>query len=70
MEDTWFCRSVRERERSMFRLVWAMLRNEADCEDAVQSAILKAMKHCPPFGIKMPLVRGCCGYSSGSACSC
>lgn len=42
MEDTWFCRSVRERERSMFRLAWAMLRNEADCEDAVQSAILKA----------------------------
>lgn len=47
MEDTWFCRSVRERERSMFRLAWAMLRNEADCEDAVQSAILKAYEALP-----------------------
>lgn len=47
MEDTWFCRGVRERERSMFRLAWAMLRNEADCEDAVQSAILKAYEALP-----------------------
>ena len=47
MEDTWFCRSVRERERSMFRLAWAMLRNVADCEDAVQSAILKAYEALP-----------------------
>ena len=70
MEDTWFCRSVRERERSMFRLAWAMLRNEADCEDAVQSAILKAYEALPALRDKIPLVRGCCGYSSGSACSC
>lgn len=47
MDDIWFCRSVQNAKESMFRLAWAILRNEADCEDAAQSAILKAYEHLP-----------------------
>lgn len=47
MDDIWFCRSVQSAKESMFRLAWAILRNEADCEDAAQSAILKAYEKLP-----------------------
>lgn len=47
MDDIWFCRSVQAAKESMFRLAWAILKNEADCEDAAQSAIVKAYEKLP-----------------------
>ena len=42
MERTEFIRRVRACERRLYRVARTMLRSEADCEDAVQEALLKA----------------------------
>ena len=42
MERTEFIRRVRACERRLYRVSRTMLRREADCEDAVQEALLRA----------------------------
>ena len=37
-----FCECIRQCEKSMYKLAMGILRNEADAEDAMQDAILKA----------------------------
>lgn len=56
MDDIWFCRSVQGAKESMFRLAWAILRNEADCEDAAQNAVLKAYEKLPTLRDKNSFV--------------
>lgn len=56
MDDIWFCRSVQSAKESMFRLAWAILRNEADCEDAAQNAVLKAYEKLPALRDKNSFV--------------
>lgn len=56
MDDIWFCRSVQSAKESMFRLAWAILRNEADCEDAAQNAVLKAYEKLPTLRDKNSFV--------------
>ncbi len=40
----WFVRSVQEMRHAMFRVAYAILGNEKDCEDAAASAILLAYR--------------------------
>lgn len=42
MTRTEFTKRVRACERRLYRVAYTMLRNEADCEDAVQEALLRA----------------------------
>lgn len=45
MGDEAFIREVEACERTLYRICRTMLRNEADCCDAVQEALLKAWQH-------------------------
>ena len=40
--DAWFAREIESAAPQMFRIAFAILRNRSDCEDAAQSAVLKA----------------------------
>ena len=46
MEHIWkddaFCEAVRELKPAAFAVAWVLLHNNADCEDAMSAAILKA----------------------------
>lgn len=42
MQKAEFVQCVRNCERRLYRIAYTMLRNNADCEDAVQEALLKA----------------------------
>ena len=44
MQKSEFVRRVRSCERRLYRIAHTMLRYDADCEDAVQEALLKAWK--------------------------
>ena len=41
-DKDYFCECIRQCEKSMYKLAMGILRNEADAEDAMQDAILKA----------------------------
>ncbi len=43
--DAWFTREIEAAEPALFRVAFAILRNRPDCEDAAQSAVLKAYRH-------------------------
>ena len=43
--DAWFSREVEAATPTLFRVGFAILRNRTDCEDAAQSAILKAYRN-------------------------
>ena len=43
--DAWFAREIEAAEPALFRVAFAILRNRPDCEDAAQSAVLKAYRH-------------------------
>ncbi len=43
----WFSEQVTDMTDSMFRVSYVLLRNTADCEDAIQTAILQAYEHLP-----------------------
>ena len=40
--DAWFSREIESMNDTLFRVAFSILRNYSDCEDAVQSTILKA----------------------------
>lgn len=44
-EKEWFAQNVEQMKQTMFRVAYAMLRNESDCSDAASSAILKAYQN-------------------------
>lgn len=41
----WFCGQVEQLKPTMFRVAYAILRCEADCEDAAASAVLRAYRY-------------------------
>ncbi len=43
--DAWFSRQVETLGPTLFRVAFAILRNRTDCEDAAQSAVLKAYRN-------------------------
>src|SRR5437879_2291419 len=48
-EHDLFYELIRPYERRLYAAAFAILRNEADAEDAVQEAVLKALKHIRQF---------------------
>src|ERR1700732_5455226 len=48
-EHELFYELIRPYERRVYAAAFAILRNEADAEDAVQEAVLKAFKHIRQF---------------------
>ena len=42
MDEREFAARVRAAERKLFRVAYALLRNEQDCDDALQEALCKA----------------------------
>ena len=42
--DAWFSREIEAMTPTLFRVAFAILRNRTDCEDAAQSAVLKAYR--------------------------
>ncbi len=42
MDKQGFTEQVLEAEDTLYRVAWSILRNEADCQDAVQEAVLRA----------------------------
>ena len=48
-EHDLFYELIRPYERRLYAAAFAILRNEADAEDAVQEAVLKALKHIQQF---------------------
>ena len=42
LDDGSFCKAVRELEPTAFAVAWLLLRNNADCEDAMSAAVLRA----------------------------
>lgn len=59
-------------EKLLYHISYAMLRNESDCEDAVQEALLRAAARCEIWrrsgagcaGLWRTPARNCCGGSS------
>lgn len=47
MNRTDFISRVRDCERRLYRVARTMLRSDADCEDAVQEALLRAWAKLP-----------------------
>lgn len=45
--DSFFTDQITDMTDSMFRVSYVLLRNTADCEDAIQTAILQAYEHLP-----------------------
>ncbi|MBQ1820291.1 MAG: sigma-70 family RNA polymerase sigma factor [Clostridia bacterium] len=43
--DAWFSHEVESMSDTLFRVAFAILRNYADCEDAVQNTIMKAYRN-------------------------
>ncbi len=43
--DAWFSREIERLGPTLFRVAFAILRNRTDCEDAAQSAVLKAYRN-------------------------
>ncbi len=43
--DAWFSREMESMSSTLFRIAFSILRNYADCEDAVQNTILKAYQN-------------------------
>jgi RNA polymerase sigma-70 factor (ECF subfamily) len=43
--DAWFSREIESMSDTLFRVAFAILRNYADCEDAVQNTIMKAYRN-------------------------
>lgn len=46
MDEATFTDEVRRCEPKLYRIAYAMLRNDADCADALQEAILRAWQRC------------------------
>ena len=43
--DAWFSHEIEKLGPTLFRVAFAILRNRTDCEDAAQSAVLKAFRN-------------------------
>lgn len=43
--DAWFSHEIESMSDTLFRVAFAILRNYADCEDAVQNTIMKAYRN-------------------------